>query len=80
MAEVNITRARAHLSELVERVANGDTVLITRRGVPVARLVRVPPARKRIDIEALREITKAMPRQRMGAGAFLRRMRDGSRY
>ena len=36
---VGAYEAKTRLRELLERVARGDTVLITRRGVPVARLV-----------------------------------------
>lgn len=36
---VGAYEAKTHLAELLERVAKGDTVLITRRGVPVAKLV-----------------------------------------
>jgi len=36
---VGAYEAKTRLRELLERVARGDTVLITRRGVPVAQLV-----------------------------------------
>jgi prevent-host-death family protein len=38
----NVAQAKTHLSEILERVAEGEEVLLTRRGKPVARLV---PAR-----------------------------------
>lgn len=37
--DVGVTELRAHLSEWVERVRAGGEVVITDRGVPVARLV-----------------------------------------
>jgi prevent-host-death family protein len=37
--DVPVTDLRAHLSEWLERVRDGDEVVITDRGVPVARLV-----------------------------------------
>ncbi len=41
MAErIGIYDARSRLSELVERVEAGEEVILTRRGQPVARLVR----------------------------------------
>jgi len=41
-AQVNVAMAKNHLSELLGRVAyGGETVLITRRGRPMAKLV--PP-------------------------------------
>lgn len=46
--EVNIHEAKTHLSRLLQRVANGEEVTIARAGVPVARLVPVEPAKKKI--------------------------------
>lgn len=40
MERIGIYDARARLSELVERVEAGEEVVLTRRGRPVARLVR----------------------------------------
>jgi prevent-host-death family protein len=36
--DVTVTDLRAHLSSWLERARNGDDVVITDRGVPVARL------------------------------------------
>jgi prevent-host-death family protein len=44
MASFNVHEAKTHLSKLLDRVLEGETVLITRNGVPVAELA---PARKR---------------------------------
>ncbi len=44
MDPVNIARAKAQLSELVERAERGEEVIITRGNKPVVRLV---PLRKR---------------------------------
>lgn len=39
MIEVGAFDAKTHLSSLLNKVAQGEEVLITRRGIPVARLV-----------------------------------------
>ncbi|MDP3912044.1 MAG: type II toxin-antitoxin system Phd/YefM family antitoxin [Gemmatimonadales bacterium] len=39
----NVHEAKTHLSRLLEQVAQGEEVVIARDGVPVARLVPVPP-------------------------------------
>ncbi len=80
MGDVSLAAAKAHLSELVERAAAGDLVRITRRGKPVARIIAVEAARKRINSAALRAVTDAMPMQPEAAGDFVRRMRDEDRY
>jgi prevent-host-death family protein len=60
MSAVNLADARAHLSELVNRVEAGDTMEITRRGKPVARLTAVAGPRKRIDAASMRDRTKRL--------------------
>ena len=42
MREVGAYEAKTHLAALLDAVANGETVVITRRGRPIARIV--PPA------------------------------------
>lgn len=80
MRQVSLAQAKAHLSELIERVAAGETVCITRRGKPVAQLSAVAPPRKPVDVEALRALTEKMQMQPESAGEFVRRMRDEDRY
>ena len=80
MSDVTLADAKAHLSELVNRVAGGDEVRITRRGKPVARLSSVTPARTPVDLAALRTLTDAMPMQTQTAAQTVRGMRDGARY
>ena len=80
MKEVTIADAKAHLSELVECAARGETVQITRRGKPVARIVAVERQPKPVDLNALRALTEPMPMQPEPAGTWLRSVRDQSRY
>ena len=54
MEAVNLADAKTRLSELVARVEAGETVSITKRGKPVARLIAETSERKPIDIEAMR--------------------------
>ena len=44
MATVNVHSAKTHFSQLLERVAQGEEVVIAKAGRPVARLVPVEPA------------------------------------
>lgn len=39
MTEVNIHEAKTHLSRLLVRVASGEEIVISKAGVPLARLV-----------------------------------------
>ncbi|TQE92661.1 MAG: type II toxin-antitoxin system Phd/YefM family antitoxin [Spiribacter salinus] len=49
---VNIHEAKTHLSRLLEKVSQGEPVVIARAGKPIARIVRVdapsPGSRRRI--------------------------------
>lgn len=54
MREIGAFEAKTHLSELLAAAEQGETVTITRRGTPVARLVPVAgPSR----VEALRRLS-----------------------
>jgi len=41
MTEIGLREAKAHLSELIDRVERGQTLTLTRYGKPVARIVPV---------------------------------------
>lgn len=79
MDAISLAEAKAHLSELVDRVEAGDSIEITRRGKPVARLTAVARPRQRIDASLLQALTETMP-QTDSAAALVRDMRDGDRY
>jgi prevent-host-death family protein len=56
MKEVGAFEAKTHLSELLELARQGEEILITRRGVPVAKLVpatRVPSAAAKVAFQKL---------------------------
>jgi len=80
MNSVNLADAKAHLSELVAQAESGESVCITRRGKPVARLSAAETPRRRVDLADLRALTAPMPAQTDSAGDFIRQMRDESRY
>ena len=74
MDAIGLAEAKAHLSELVDRVEAGDTIAITRRGKAVAR------PRRRIDLALLRAVTAGMPSAAEDPADPVRAMRDGGRY
>ena len=59
MTSVGAYEAKTHLPQLIERVLNGETIQITRHGVPVANLI---PVAKRTPltsvVEELRRLRK----------------------
>lgn len=76
----SIAETRAHLIELAEQAARGETLMITRRGKPIARLSPASRPRKPIDPQRLRAVTERMPAQPEDAATTVRRMRDDERY
>ncbi len=61
MITVGAFEAKTHLSALLERVAHGEEIVITRHGKPLARLVPVESVdRSRIDntISKLKSLRK----------------------
>lgn len=77
---VTFAEAKAHLSQLTERAAAGETVIITKRGKPVAQLTTPAAHRKPVDLAMLRHLTERMPKQSEEAGRFMRRVRDDARF
>jgi prevent-host-death family protein len=78
MATVGAFEAKTHFSQLLERVAGGEQVTITRHGMPVARLVPVAaPDRERIR-QTIRRLKAFSEGQTLG-GLSVRDLRDEGR-
>jgi prevent-host-death family protein len=58
METVGAYEAKTHLPRLLERVAKGETITITKHGVPVARLVPVEETARRDVTEVIEEIRR----------------------
>ncbi|MBV9136321.1 MAG: type II toxin-antitoxin system prevent-host-death family antitoxin [Hyphomicrobiales bacterium] len=79
MSTINLVEAKAHLSELLARVEAGDSIDITRRGKPVARLTAVAKPRRRVNVALLQSLTALMEPQAENAADLVRSMRDRDR-
>jgi prevent-host-death family protein len=53
MHEVSITEVKNSLSALLERAAEGEDIVITRRGEPVAMLTRAPARSEKPKLDTL---------------------------
>jgi prevent-host-death family protein len=74
MATVNLAQAKAHLSELLDKVETGENVIITRRGRPVAHLSAV--VQPKSPLRPLKKFRAKMPRWRRSSALLLRETRD----
>jgi prevent-host-death family protein len=65
MREIQASEAKTHLPRLLDAVERGETLIITRRGKPIARIVPEPDRRQAEVDRALADIEKfraTMPR------------------
>ena len=81
MREIQSSEAKAHLPQLLDDVERGETIIITRHGRAIARLV--PEAdRRREEIEKalaeLDEFRKTMPR--LSLAEILSSRHQGHKY
>jgi prevent-host-death family protein len=80
MKTVGAFEAKTHLNELLTRVSRGETIRITRRGIPVAKLVPAAEGEQKDLKQIVREIREI----RKGAslrGLTIRELIDeGRRY
>jgi prevent-host-death family protein len=78
MITIGAFEAKTHLSSLLDRVAEGEDVLITKHGKPVARLVKAEQAnRKEID-EAFETLMRLRKTTTLG-GLSWKELRDAGR-
>lgn len=64
MREVGAFEAKTHLSALLDEVARGETIIITRRGRPVARLTAPEAPDRETAVTAASTLRRL--RQRIG--------------
>jgi len=77
MTTCTVAEAKAHLSELLARVENGEELVITRRGRPVAQLSPIRPVKRAPDWRTIRAFRESMPIVESSASDLVREMRDG---
>lgn len=63
MSTVALTYAKAHFSELAERSANGEEILVTRHDIPLVKLI---PA-NRLSVEEIQGLFTTMDDIRAGS-------------
>jgi prevent-host-death family protein len=78
MITVGAFEAKTRLSALLDRVAAGEEIVITRRGKPVARLVR-PAASSRADAKEAAASLKRLSKTTTLGGLSWKALRDEGR-
>ena len=76
---VGVFEAKTNLSHLIDRVETGETIIITRHGMPVARLV---PYEEPVDRDQVREAVDGLlgfKGPRLRKGMTIRKLLDEGR-
>jgi prevent-host-death family protein len=82
MTTMSFYEARTHFSELLDQVAKGKKILITRRGKPAA-LLSPPPAEAAKDVrQVVKDMLEYRDRQKRTLGGISVRelIEEGRRY
>lgn len=79
MGAFSVAEAKAKLSAIIEMVEAGETVMITKRGKPVVKLISANalPIKPKMDLEELRRFRATIPPLKISGAEMIRRMRDG---
>lgn len=83
MASIGIYEAKSRLSQLVEQVEAGHEVILTRRGRPVAKLVRVKRQKEEVPADraqVLAEIKAFSKTLKLGRVNWRKLITEGRRY
>lgn len=59
--DVSVAEAKNRLTQLLRMVENGELVVITRKGRPVAQLAPPPVQRRRVQFDGMRERIQLPP-------------------
>ena len=84
MSEYSMAQAKDQLPRLINRMLEGETVTITRRGRPIARVMPIEPVETvplvAVDLEWLRQVREASSTGKAPTVDTVRAMRDDYRY
>jgi len=80
MHSVGSFDAKTHLPALLDRVAKGETIQITRRGVPVAKLVPAGTSKSRDRKKLAREIRELRKGNWLRGLSIRELVREGRRF
>ena len=80
MEMIGAYEAKMHLSQLLERVARGEHLTITRHGKPVAQLIPVTADRERAQQAAARIVERRRHLKKAPLAELMATIHEGQRY
>ena len=72
--------AKTHLNALLERVSKGETIRITRRGAPIAKLVPDDTAEKEMPAQLVQQIRQLRKGASLGKITIRELINEGRRH
>ena len=80
MELIGAYEAKTHLPRLLDRVAQGESLTITRHGKPVARLIPIPGDRERAKKAAARIVERRKHVKRAPLADLIATIHEGHRF
>ena len=80
MTTVGAFDAKTHLNALLKRVSQGETIRITRRGVPIAKLVPANDGDRSNPVDLVRDIREVRKGATLGKITIRELIHEGRRY
>ncbi len=77
MKTVTVAETKAHLSEILNQIKDGEEVTITRRGKPVAKITGITAAKK--PLPSLDELRRTLPQSITPGTEVLAKLRGEQR-
>ena len=59
--DISIAEAKNRLTQLIRAVEEGESIVITRHGTPVARLAPPPPKRRLVRFDGMKDRIRLLP-------------------
>jgi prevent-host-death family protein len=80
MNSIGSYEAKTHLPSLLDRVAAGERITITKHGIAVAVLVPVEAAKGRSPKEVIEELKRLRKGRRLGGATLRELIAEGRRF
>ena len=80
MEQIALHEAKIHLSELIAKVNQGSEYIITRRGIPVARLIPAEEPSREAAKEAIKAAKELRKNLSLGGLKIKDLMNEGRKY